>query len=518
MRRANVPLLHIPLFLSLSIDSAHRSPRAHSTNCRCVNCQNMPPGGHGRGGSPRQPLRVRSFAADVAKAKNSTIGGSTPMMPTTGPDGSPFNLENAAQAAQNLTFLKNASPQRPGRSDGADAAVPLDNPALSYLAEGEQGGGRHGGARESSDEQPNFASRTQVISPDTEKKAGNVVSTLLMAASALTELHGTPPSTPSMDARKQVIALPSRAEAKRPRSRTPQRIGGLIQHHNSPMVNCSPKRKSSFESDCPTPKRQSSFDSSCSAGGGSMAGSVEGTSVVLLRGTASISLRDGPVGQVFSDAYSSSYGEKPHRLAPNGSPPSAGGKGLPPINSFSSGLYTPPTDPRKLKRGRLGSAKKSSSGRPPSPFRHMPPKPPTVTKSWYAGSGKRHCESDEDASDESSSLVGDVNAQNGWGVNARQGIFREHTVEGKFGNDETPSVSNRDTDRGSGSGLTSSSQLSASREIKAEQDRQGPEQGNGGVVSRDDSSSSEEELIKVEKVYDAAADMEIEVEGTFAEV
>jgi hypothetical protein len=40
-----------------------------SSNCRCVGCQNMPPGNNANNGAAAAPQRPRSFAADVVHVK-----------------------------------------------------------------------------------------------------------------------------------------------------------------------------------------------------------------------------------------------------------------------------------------------------------------------------------------------------------------------------------------------------------------------------------------------------------------
>jgi len=112
----------------------------------------------------------------------------------------------------------------------------------------------------SSEEIPNGDERfrtgvghADVISPDTERKAGTVVSALLLAASALTELNSMPPAPSAVKSNVSKDVIES--------THTPQRAT-KISTIRSPAVAKSPKRKSgSDELGIPTPKRQSSVNS-----------------------------------------------------------------------------------------------------------------------------------------------------------------------------------------------------------------------------------------------------------------
>jgi len=208
-----------------------------NVNCRCVGCQNMPKGGFDPRGreSGNFPLTAQSFAADVYSVKhgyeyNKYDDPSGYSSSSTATNNKKKNEPWMMDAAQNLTFLKNAAPhptttQRENNNRNeilqgtpssvpslasTDEAFPVNDKSSNVLKD------KHRNEYSFNESVTENTTKTGDvgISPGTEKSAGNAVNALLMAAYAMTELtngdsgattvsSSSPPATPNKNKEKE---------------------------------------------------------------------------------------------------------------------------------------------------------------------------------------------------------------------------------------------------------------------------------------------------------------------------
>ena len=308
-------------------------------------------------------------------------------------------------------FLRAGSPNRPEKKSNSSSIPDITAmPSLTsseevspFDTEKKEGSGSTAVGKQTKSGPSNSHSQmpTDMMSPDTERRAEVAMDTLLLAASALTELNASVPnpnpSTPSRS-KKEVIKIPSGVLPDRPE--TPQRL-----------LRGSPKRKSSFGSDCPTPKRQPSSES------------PEGTG----------SSPDGRSNRRKNsrDVISSSTMNEGMPVVGKGdqdlSRPALGGaNGLPP--------FTPPIPP-KLKKTRIGSVKKGDRASS-SPFlnfnrsgsaKQTPPRPPSGVDQIDSSARPSKTHADSDADDASS--AGSAPSNGDGSTNAHdQDVFRDRAA------------------------------------------------------------------------------------------
>mmetsp|Transcript_24213 Transcript_24213/g.35566 ORF Transcript_24213/g.35566 Transcript_24213/m.35566 type:complete len:1025 (-) Transcript_24213:247-3321(-) len=286
-----------------------------STNCRCVGCQNMPPGGPGGpGGSKKSENKMETKIE--SKSPEPTMN----------------------DAIQQLTSLKNASAES---SDcNSSSALIKDMPPVSLLTSGELETSVNdppSSCEESKmevDDQSksgNEQKSDKIISasPNTEKKASEGVNTLLMAAFAMTEMHkgNTPPVSPTLGPKKEPDNSTDMAES-------PPRKPAEITQQETPEQRF---KKAPFRS----PKRKSSEDSSDdSTDNGSRKKyhySPESATRELSRHSSSPTLNRQRMDSCSDDDAMRTHGAQQQKHGPRS---------------------TATPEQRKVKRSRLGSVKK----------------------------------------------------------------------------------------------------------------------------------------------------------------
>ena len=242
----------------------------------------------------------------------------------------------------------------------------------------------------------------QVISPNSERKASNAVDLLLQAAfmnreagstasEAPTSAPSSAPSSPPKETKKDVISMPPGGLSDNPE--TPQRYAR--QSSQSSIARASPKRKSSFGSDCPTPKRQSSF------------GSQQEHSPDT---RANRNIRDIETAHS-TDAAMLLIGS--HSSEGDQACASGGPAVMPP--------YTPPIPP-KSKKTRMGTIKRGDA-------RNVPPDPPTDPAVFDSAArpSKSHSDGEEDGSSRGSPGSNGDSSDNQEDANT-DGVFRDRAA------------------------------------------------------------------------------------------
>lgn len=243
----------------------------------------------------------------------------------------------------------------------------------------------------------------QIISPNSERKASDAVDLLLQAAfmnreagstasEAPTSAPSSAPSSPPKETKKDVISMPPGGLSDNPE--TPQRYAR--QSSQSSIARASPKRKSSFGSDCPTPKRQSSFGSQQEHSPDTRANRKNIRDIETAHSTDAAMLLIG------------SHSSEGDQACASGGPAV-----MPP--------YTPPIPP-KTKKTRMGTIKRGDA-------RNVPPDPPTDPAVFDSAArpSKSHSDGEEDGSSRGSPGSNGDSSDNQEDANT-DGVFRDRAA------------------------------------------------------------------------------------------